>query len=124
MKRLVWKKTDPPDFKNIPEKAGVYIISTRQGTDHAYEVKYVGQTDKLRTRITEHWSKKEKNKELKAHIAENFIMKLNYALVDSKSEREGMMLYMCQIFDPPYNEKYSSSRPVVECSLPEVRKHI
>ena len=123
MKRLVWKKTDPPDFKNVPEKAGIYIISTRQENDHAYEVKYVGQTDNLRSRVSEHWSKKEKNKDLKAHISENFIMKLNYAEVASKPDREGMFQYMYDLFDPPYNGKLGSANAVVKCTLPEVRKH-
>ena len=123
MKRLVWKKTEPPYFSTVPEKAGIYIISTRQETDHAYEVKFVGQADNLRARVMEHWSRKEKNKDLKAHLAENFVMKFNYAEVESRAEREGMLYYMYEIYDPLYNRGSPRGKTTIDCSLPEVRKH-
>ena len=125
MKILKWKKTEPPKFENVPEKAGIYIISTRQEADHQYEVKYIGQTDNLRTRADEHWSKNEKNAELKAHLAEKYVMKLNYAEVASKQDRQGMLLYMHQVYDPPFNPKAPPGDNVIQCTLPEsVRKHI
>ena len=122
MIRLVWKKTDPPFFDTVPEKAGVYIISTRQETDHEYEVKYVGHADNLRTRVKEHWSKKEKNIELKTHIAQNYVMKFNYAEVASKSDREGIAQYMYEIFRPPFNRISPQGKTPIHCSLPAVRK--
>ena len=122
MKRLIWKKTDPPNFENVPEKAGIYIISTRQEADHAFEVKYVDQANNLRTRIKEHWSKKEKNLKLKAHISEGYIMKLNYSEVNSQADRDGMVTYMQQIFEPPFNSGSPQGNIVINCSLPEVRK--
>ena len=122
MRVLTWKKTEPPDFKLVPEKAGIYIISTRQETDHEYEVKYVGKASNLRARVTEHWSKNEKNAELKAHIAEKYIMKFNYSEVESEAEREGMELYMYNIYHPPFNHSRPSGDEVVMCTLPAVRK--
>ena len=125
MKILQWKKTDPPKFENVPEKAGVYIISTRQEVDGQYEVKYIGQTDNLRSRVNEHWSKKETNSELKAHLAEDYVMKLNYTEIASKADREGILLYMYQVYDPPFNHKPPPGQNVIKCALPEsTRKHI
>ena len=125
MKILQWKKTDPPKFDNVPEKPGIYIISTRQEVDGQYEVKYIGQTDNLRSRANEHWSKKETNTELKAHLAEEYAMKFNYAEVALKPDREGMLLYMHQVYDPPFNPKAPLGEKVVKCTLPEsVRKQI
>ena len=123
MKRLDWRKTEPPDFMNVPEKAGIYIISTRQETDHEYEAKYVGQADNLQARAKEHWSKKEKNKELKAHIAERYVMKFNYSIIESRLDREGMELYLYKIFDPPLNQNSPRGKTAVKCTLPDVRKH-
>ena len=122
MKVLKWKFAEPPNFKSVPEKAGIYIISTRQEVDKAYEVKYVGQAENLRTRANDHWSKKEPNQELREHIAEDYIMKFNYSEIDSKSDRDGMELYMHQIYDPPYNRKTPPGETVVKCTLPGVRK--
>ena len=122
MKRLKWKKAEPPDFKSVPEKPGIYIISTRQEVDHKYEVKYVGQGDNLRTCANHHWSKKEKNKDLREHIAEKYVMKFNYAEVPSKSERAGMTLYIRILFSPPYNSPVPPKVKGVECTIPAVRK--
>ena len=122
MIRLKWNKTEPPNFLNVPERPGIYIISTRQETDHEYEVKYVGQADNLLARVKEHWSKKEKNPGLKSHIAEKYIMKFNFSIVNSKPEREGMELYLYEIFKPPFNKKPSSAKTAINCTLPDVRK--
>ena len=124
MKSIEWRFTEPPNFKNVPEKPGIYIISTRQEVDHAYEVKYVGQADNLRARVLEHWSKNEQNKALKDHIAEDYVMKFNYSLVESKPHRDGMELYMYNIYKPPFNLKLPKGEEVVKCKLPPVRKQI
>ena len=124
MKILTWKKAEPPNFKSVPEKAGIYIISTRQEYDHFYEVKYVSQTTNLRERANEHWSKKEPSKELKDHIAEKYIMKFNYTEIESKAERDGMELYIRQLYDPPFNHSPPAGKTPVVCTVPDVRKHI
>ena len=124
MKVLKWKYAEPPRFNSVPEKAGIYIISTRQELDHAYEVKYIGETENLRTRVNEHWSKSEPNKELREHITEHYLMKFNYAEVESKSEREGMVLYMYNIYDPPFNKSAPQVEEPVKCTQPSVRKFI
>ena len=123
MKVLKWKKTAPPNFDLVPEKAGIYIISTIQEDDREYEVKYVGQADNLHARIKEHFSKNEQNKELKAHIDEKYIMKVNYSEVDSQLDREGMELYMYNIYDPPLNHNSPRGHTEISCTLPAVRKH-
>ena len=123
MKRLTWGKTEPPEFSHVPEKPGIYIISTRQEADHEFEAKYVGQADNLHVRAKEHWSKKEKNKELKDHIAEKYVMKFNYSIVDSKAERDGMESYLCRILDPSFNHNSAPGKEEIICSLPAVRKH-
>jgi len=123
MKILGWKKAAPPNFKSVPDKAGIYIISTRQEDDHQYEVKYVGQTDNLQNRVIEHWSKHEKNKKLKDHIAEKYVMKFNYSEVELKSTRDGMVLYMHKIFDPPFNHNVPPGEDIIKCTMPDVRKH-
>ena len=122
MKRLKWKKAEPPDFKSVPGSPVIYIISTRQEVDHKYEVKYVGLGDNLHTCANHHWSKKEKNKGLKDHIAENYVMKFNYAEVATKPEREGMVLYIRRLFSPPFNNPVPPKAKVVECTIPAVRK--
>ena len=123
MKKLDWKRTEPPNFSSVPEKAGIYIISTRQDNDHQFEVKYVGQADNLHSRASEHWSKNEKNRELKDHIAHKYIMKFNYSEVESKQDRDGMELYIYQIFDPPLNRNSPPGKIPVSCTVPGVRKH-
>ena len=122
MKSLVWKMTEPPVFKNVPEKPGIYIISTMQEVDHAFEAKYVGQADNLRARAMEHWSKNETNTKLKEHIAEKYIMKFNYSEIASQSDRDGMELYIYNKLNPPFNENIPPGESVVKCTLPGVRK--
>ena len=124
MNRLEWKMVEPPNFKVVPEKAGIYIISTKQETDKAFEVKYVGHADNLRVRASEHWSKKEKNEELKAHIAEDYIMKFNYSEIESRADREGMELYLYDMFEPPLNPGPPRGSTIVKCTIPAVRKYI
>jgi excinuclease UvrABC nuclease subunit len=108
----------------VPEKAGVYIISTSQEVDHSFVVKYVGQAANLRERTNEHWSKKEPNKELKEHIAEKYIMKFNYSEIESKSDRDGMELYIRELYDPPFNHNRPAGTTAIVCTVPDVRKHI
>ena len=123
MKVLKWKKTDVPNFDNVPVKPGIYIISTAQEEDNEYVVKYVGQADDLRSRVKEHFSKFEQNAELKAHIEQKYIMKFNYSEVDSQFDREGMELYMYNTYDPPFNHNPPPGKVVVQCTLPGVKKH-
>ena len=122
MKYLTWKIAVPPKFNKVPEKPGIYIISTQQEIDHEYEIKYVGHTDNLLNRVNQHWSQEETNKELKDHIAEDYIMKFNYSLVDSISGREGMVLYMYNHFKPPFNHTPPLESSIVKCTVPAVRK--
>ena len=128
MKYLKWKIAVPPKLSNIPEKAGIYILSTIQEVDQKYEVKYVGQADNLRLRAEEHWSKNESNKRLKDHLAEKYIMKFNYSLIESKEDREGMVLYLLKFFNPPFNTDFNKDsppeKPVVKCTVPDVRKYL
>jgi excinuclease UvrABC nuclease subunit len=124
MKVLKWRYVEPPKFSSVPEKPGVYIISTRQESDHQYEVKYIGQTANLHVRAKEHWSKKEPNKELSEHIEKHYIMKFNYALVDSTTDRNGMLSYMLDIFQPQFNRSsFRPDAPIVKCTVPGVRKY-
>ena len=122
MKYLTWRIAVPPKFDKIPEKPGIYIISTQQEIDHEYEIKYVGQSENLLRCVNQHWSREEKNKELRDHIAENYVMKLNYALVDSISDREGMLLYLYNYFNPPFNHGSPPDNEIVKCTVPAVRK--
>ena len=121
-KLINWFKADAPEFDKVPKKAGIYIISTKQ-SNHEYEVKYVGQAANLQDRVTEHWSKKEKNKELKQHIAEKFLMKFNYALLDSQAERDGMELYLYNLYQPQFNKERPSGKTAISCTVPAVKKH-
>ena len=120
---LDWYKVEPPDFDKIVQKPGIYIISTKQEATHTFEVKYVGQTTNLNASIKEHWSKKEKNKDLRTHIAEKYAMKINYAIVESPSDREGMELYLYDLFDPPFRFSRPSEKKAISCTVPAVRKH-
>ena len=122
MKVFNWKKTVPPNFKSVPEKGGVYVISTRQA-DHEYEAKYVGQTNNLRARAEEHWSKKEKNTKLREHIAEKYIMKFNYAEVEAGPERDGIELYLFNTFEPPFNQNTPAGKAPLSCTVPDIRKY-
>ena len=122
MKVLKWKKTVPPNFISIPEKGGVYIISTMQA-DHEYEAKYVGQTNNLRARAEEHWSKKEKNAKLREHIAEKYLMKFNYSEIDAGPQRDGVELYLFKILEPPFNQKAPAGKDPLSCTVPDIRKY-
>ena len=128
MKYLKWKIAVPPKFNKIPDKPGIYILSTIQEVDQKYEVKYVGHADNLRVQAEEHWSKTESNKKLKDHIAEKYMMKLNYSLIESKEDREGMVLYLLKFFTPPFNVDFDkdapTDKPVVKCTVPAVRKYL
>lgn len=120
--KLAWKKCDPEtEFKNVSEKAGVYIISTK--LDGEYVVKYVGQASNLKERAQQHWSKNEQNDGLKKHIANGFVMKFSYAELASQSDRDGVELFLFKHFDPVYNKCTPSAKISIACSLPEVRKH-
>ena len=120
---LEWKSVIPPDFEGIPDKAGIYIISTLQKTDDKYEVKYVGQTDNLYVRAKEHWSRHEKNERLKKHISEKFVMKLCFSPVESRKDREGLVLYLYHLFDPFFNNTSPPGETAIKCCLPMVRRH-
>ena len=122
LKRLDWKKTDPPHFDRVPERAGIYIISTVQDADNEYEVKYVGQANNLREHAKEHFSKKEQNKELKEHIDQKYMMKFNYSEVDSQSDRDGMELYMYELYAPPFNHNTPPGETVISCTVPAAVK--
>jgi excinuclease UvrABC nuclease subunit len=122
MKVISWKYAVPPNFVAVPEKPGIYILSTNQAQDQSYVVTFVGETENLRAQAMEHFSKSEKNKELKAHIAEKYIMKLNYSEVASKSDREGMVAYLYQTFNPPFNHPLPD-KGVIVCTVPPVKKH-
>ena len=123
MTKLEWKKVNTSEFDRIPAAAGIYLISTLQDDDQ-YEVKYVGQASDLRNRAKEHFSKEEKNKELKDHIAKKYVMKFTFSEVSSQLERDGMELYLYQYFNPPYNEKAPPGKTVIKCSsLPRIKKY-
>lgn len=122
--KLEWKKCDPEtEFKNVSEKAGVYIISTKQKIDGEYEVKYVGQASNLKERAQQHWSRNEQNTELKNHIANRYAMKFSYAELPSQSDRDGVELFLFKHFDPMYNKCTPSAKTSITCNLPGVRKH-
>ena len=122
---LEWRSvTAPPDFEGVPERAGIYVISTLQKTDNSYEVKYVGQADNLYARAKEHWSKNEKNERLRKHIAEKYLMKFCFAQVSSQTDRDGLELYLYNLFDPLFNHDSPPAETVIKCHhLPMVRKH-
>ena len=124
MKYLTWKFASPPNFRNVPEKPGIYIISTQQEIDHEFEVKYIGHADNLFARANEHWSPKERNPVLKAHIEESYIMKFNYSLVESDEEREGMVSYLHTKLQPPFNKAPNDGIEMIKCTVPAVRKQI
>lgn len=121
--KLYWKKCDPnADFEPVPEKAGVYIISTKQQVDNKYEVKYVGQASNLKERAQQHWSKNEQNTELKKHIANGYAMQFSYAELPSQYERDGVELFLFKHFEPKYNKCTPPAKTSLTCNLPEVRK--
>lgn len=121
--KLKWKFVKPPKLEAIPREPGIYIISTQQYHDDEYEVKYVGQTENLYERAKEHWSKKEKNKLLKRHIAERYVMKFSFSIVSLEKERDGLELFLYNTYSPPFNMNAPPGETVIRCtSLPEVRK--
>ena len=125
MKPLKWKFVKPPKLDGITRESGVYTISTQQDNDGEFEVKYVGQADNLFERAKEHWSKNEKNEQLKKHIAEKYAMKFSFSVVSSKSDRDGLELFLYNTFDPPFNTKAPLCETIVRTTnLPEVRKHM
>ena len=123
MRNIKWSKATPPDFDNVPEMAGIYVISTLQNTDNEYEAKYIGQTNNLQTRAKKHWSTSEENKDLKDHIAKGYIMKFSYSKVSLSQDRDGMELYLYNTYDPPYNFNSPPGETTIQCNLPAVRRH-
>lgn len=122
--KLAWKKCDPKtEFEYVPEKAGVYIISTLQESDGKYEVKYVGQASNLKNRAKCHWSSNEQNTKLKKHIEAGYVMKFSYAELSSQSDRNKVELFLFKYFDPRYNECTPPADSCLACNLPDVRKH-
>lgn len=126
MKNLEWKKKENLakhfDFNGVSEKAGVYIISTKQKSDNKYEVKYIGQAQNLKSRGTYHFSDNETNKQLKQHIANNYYMKFSYAEVSVQQDRDGIELFLFNKFEPIYNNNTPPASIESPCSLPDVRK--
>jgi excinuclease UvrABC nuclease subunit len=123
IKNIKWDKVIPPDFDEIPEEAGIYVISTLQTLDDKYEVKYVGQTNDLQARAKKHWSENEENEDLKAHIKKRNKMKFSYSEVSLAENRDGMELYLYNTYDPVYNINKPPGKTVIACTLPKVRKH-
>jgi excinuclease UvrABC nuclease subunit len=119
--QLKWKKVEDANYDNTPDKAGVYIISTRQKADKQYEVKYVGQASDLKARANEHWSENETNEELKEHIAKGFAMKFSYAEVGKQADRDKVEKFLYDHFNPIYNIISPPGETSEECNLPEVR---
>ncbi len=120
---LDWYKTNGGEFSNTPSYSGVYIISTKQKIDDQFEVKYVGQADNIQERAKQHWSNDEENTELKNHIAKGYIMKFSYAEVSKQLDRDNIELFLYKKFDPIYNKNTPPGSKILECSLPDVRKH-
>lgn len=119
--KLEWKFAKGNSFENVPNKAGVYIISTKQ-TDDTFIVKYVGKASDLKSRADQHWSENEENKELKHHIAQGYYTKFSYAQVGVEEDRSGIELYLYNLYNPKYNKNSPSAKKEIEVNTPIVRK--
>jgi excinuclease UvrABC nuclease subunit len=118
---ISWRKAMPPNFDSVPDKAGVYVISTLQKEDDEYEVKYVGKATNLRERAGQHWSDSEGNENLRKHIKQGFPMKFSYAEVSREQDRDGIEAYLYSAYSPILNDQTPQSKPIV-ADLPNVRK--
>jgi|GEM_PF-2016148 hypothetical protein len=119
--KLNWRKCTPPAFDNIPDKAGVYIISTIQKSDNRYEAKFIGKALDLKAAAIKHWSDQEANKGLKTHISKGYHMKLSYAEVEKASDREGIEYFLVNTLKPAFNDKKMPAKAPVVVNLPNVR---
>jgi excinuclease UvrABC nuclease subunit len=119
--KLNWRKCAPPAFDNIPEKPGVYILSTIQRSDDRYEAKFVGKAADLKASITQHWSDKEASKALKTHISKGYRMKVSYAEVEKTTDREGIEVFLIKTLKPAFNGKKVPTIAPLTVNLPAVR---
>jgi hypothetical protein len=119
--KLNWRKCTPPAFDNIPDKAGVYIVSTIQKSDNRYEAKFIGKTLNLKTAAIQLWSEAEANKGLKTHISKGYRMKLSYAEVDKAPDREGIESFLINTLKPAFNGKKMPIKTPILVNLPNVR---
>jgi hypothetical protein len=119
--KLNWRKCAPPAFDNIPDKPGVYIISTIQKSDDRYEAKFIGKALDLKTAAVQHWSETEANKGLKTHISKGYRMKLSYAEVEKAPDREGVESFLINTLKPVFNGKKMPVKAPIAVNLPNVR---
>jgi len=118
---ISWYKAVPPNFDSVPEKPGVYVISTLQKEDDKYEVKYVGKAANLHERANQHWSDSEENESLKKHIQKGYSMKFSFAEVSAEKDRDGIESFLYSTYLPIFNDQEPQSSPIV-INLPDVRK--
>lgn len=119
---MEWYKVTDRNFSVIPEKSGVYIISTLQKVDNKYAVNYVGQSKNLHERIVKHFSPSEENEQLKKHLAMRYGTKVNWAYVD-ESQLDGVEHFLCRCFKNLFNKNTPPGEKNIECNLPDVRSY-
>lgn len=115
---LDWYKIEPyteSKAKNAPDKDGVYALCTLQ-KDNTYRVRYVGQGN-IRERLLYHLSEQETNLELKQHIAQKYVMKAYYAVVNSQNSRDSIELFLYKHFLPKFNKNTPPAKTAMTVNL-------
>ena len=120
-KKLEWYKIEPYNkekVNNVTNDAGVYIISARQ-TDGSYVARYIGQANDLHSRLLEHLQDDEQNEKLKQYI-QKINLKVSYAKVRYKEQRDAIELYLFNFLNPKCNINKPPSNYEIEVNLPNI----
>ena len=120
--KLAWYKTTINKLSVIPEKPGVYILSTEL-TNGEYGVIYVGQSKNLNKRISQHFDESETNLELRKHLKKNYTHKISYAECDNKY-LDPIEKYLIEYFNPIFNLNTGNGDEILKVSLPNVVKYV
>ena len=119
MKKVKWYYATESQFNNIPENAGVYLITITCGGGDKKEdfVIYSGQSTNIAKRCKEHWSDSESNDDLKNIIKKyNNLLKVYYCFVET-SELDGCEKFLFEHYLPQLQQRKPDAE-LIEISLP------
>ena len=120
--QVEWFKVFVNSIDLLNDESGVYVISVLLKSGK-YGAVYVGQSENLRQRISQHFSDSESNKELKEYIKKDYTFKISYAKVQ-KDNLDLVEKYLINYYHPRFNSQDGIDDLTIEINLPNVVKFL
>ncbi len=100
---------------NAPADKGIYLLLVQLINDK-WRCIYVGQSTNIQSRLLEHLSNDENNKNFKGQSSK-YICGFKYCLVEQQEARNGIEKFLYNYFKPEYNDKDPGNTPI-QVNLP------